>query len=57
MVNVWTTFKVRRDNILYVYAVGGVIRMGVASLGEGEDLVEYVTPGPWLGPVVVERLR
>ena len=57
VVNLWTTFAVRRAGILHEYAVGGVMRMGVSSLGEGDELVEYVTPGPWLGPVVVERLR
>ena len=57
VINLWTTFQVRRNNVLHVYAVGGVMRMGVSSLGEEDDLVEYVTPGPWLGSVVVERLR
>ena len=57
VVNIWTTFRIRRDGLLHVYAVGGVMRMGVSSLGEDDDLVEYVTTGPWLGPVVVERLR
>ena len=57
VVNLWTTFSVRRAGILHEYAVGGVMRMGVSSLGEGDELVEYVTPGAWLGPVVVERLR
>lgn len=57
VISIWTTFSVRRDGVVHVYAVGGVMRMGVASLGEDDDLVEYLTPGPWLGPVVVERLR
>ena len=61
-VNLWTTFTVRREGQLYVYAVGGVMVMGVSSSGEkdGEnedDLMEYVTPGRWIGPVVVERLK
>ena len=30
--------------------------MGVGSVGEGDDHVEYVTPGRWLGPVIVESL-
>lgn len=57
VVNIWTTFRVRCDGLLHVYAVGGVMRMGVSSLGEDDDLVEYVTPAPWVGPVVVDRLR
>ena len=61
-VNLWTTFTVRREGQFYVYAVGGVMLMGVSSSGEkdGENednLVEYVTPGRWIGPVVVERLK
>ena len=57
-VNLWTTFTVRRDGQFYIYAVGGVMLMGVSSSGEDEDdLVEYVTPGGWIGPVVVERLK
>ena len=65
-VNLWTTFTVRREGQFYVYAVGGVMLMGVSSSGEkvGKDdgenednLVEYVTPGRWIGPVVVERLK
>ena len=41
----------------HTYAVGGVMLMGVSSTGDGETLMEYVTPGTWRGPVVVERLR
>ena len=57
VVNLWATFVVQRGGLSQVYAVGGVMRLGVSSTGEGEELMEYVTPGPWLGPVVVERLR
>ena len=57
VVNLWTTFSVQRGRARQAYAVGGVMRMGVSSAGEGDDLMEYVTPGEWLGPVVVERLR
>ena len=57
VVNLWTTFKVVRDGLLHVYAVGGVMRLGVSSVGEGDTLLEYLTVGVWLGPVVVERLR
>ena len=57
VINLWTTFTVRREGSHHTYGVGGVMRLGVASAGEDDDLVEYVTPGIWLGPVVVERLR
>ena len=55
--SLWTTFTVHHEGISYRYAVGGVMLMAVSSAGDGEDLVEYVTPGRWVGPVVVERLR
>ncbi len=57
VVNLWTTFVVRREGLFYSYAVGGVMLLGVSSVGEGEELVEFVGPGRWIGPVVVERLR
>ena len=58
VVNLWTTFTVRREGQFYTYAVGGVMLMGVFSSGENEDdLMEYVTPGEWIGQVVVERLE
>ena len=57
VVNLWTRFTVLEDGESHVFVVGGVMRMGVASLGEGEERLEYVTAGSWIGPVVVERLR
>ncbi len=57
VVNLWTTFTVRREGGFHTYAVGGVMLMGVSSSGDEETLMEYVTPGTWRGPVVVERLR
>ena len=56
-VNLWTTFTVRREGEFHTYAVGGVMLMGMAWTGEGEGVLEYVTLGRWIGPVVVERLR
>ena len=56
VINLWTTFTVRRDGAFHTYAVGGVMLMGVSSSGDGETLMEYVTLGTWRGPVVVERL-
>ncbi len=40
VVNLCTTFNVRREGASHVYAVGGVMRMGVASSGEGDAMVE-----------------
>ena len=57
VVNLWTTFVLREGEEIHHYSVGGVMLMGVGSVGEGEDRLEYVAPGRWLGPVVVERLR
>ena len=57
VINLWTSFTVRREGGFHTYAVGGVMLMGVSSSGDGETLMEYVTLGTWRGPVVVERLR
>ena len=57
VINVWTTFIVHREGVQHVYAVAGVMRMGLSSAGEGEEFVEYLVPGDWVGPVVVERVR
>ena len=56
VVNLWTTFVVSEGDEFHRYAIGGVMLMGVGSVVEGEDRLEYVLPGRWLGPVVVERL-
>ena len=56
VVNVWTTFVLKTGGEVHRYAVGGVMRLGVGYLGEGELRLEYLTPGEWVGPVVVERL-
>ena len=58
VVNLWTTFIVSEKGEHHVYSVGGVMLMGVGSSGgdEGGDVLEYVSPGRWLGPVIVERL-
>lgn len=56
-INVWTTFDFYAQGALHRYAVGGVVRMDLVSrsLGDGEEL-EYLVVGPFVGPVVVERL-
>ena len=56
VVNLWTTFVLASGGEVFTYAVGGVMEMGVNRRGEGAGLLEYVVPGKWLGPVVVERL-
>ena len=56
VVNLWSTFIVSEKGEHHVYAIGGVMLMGVGSVGEGDDRLEYVTPGRWLGPVIVEPL-
>ena len=58
VVNLWTTFIVSEKGEHHVYSIGGVMLMGVGSSGgdEGEEGLEYVSPGRWLGPVIVERL-
>ena len=57
VVNLWTRFTLVEDREPRTFAVGGVMRMGVVSRGEGDSLLEYLVPGGWIGPVVVERLR
>ena len=56
VVNLWATFIISEKGEHHVYAIGGVMLMGVGAVDDGEDRLEYVTPGRWLGPVVVERL-
>ena len=56
VVNLWTTFVVTTSGEQHIYSVGGVMFMNVGYVGEDEDRLEYVAPGRWLGPVVVERL-
>lgn len=56
-INVWTTFDFYSQGALHRYAVGGVVRMDVvARNGAGGEVLEYLTVGPFVGPVVVERL-
>ena len=55
-VNVWTTFRLSQDSGVHTFAVGGVMRMGVRSEGQGEDMFQYLVPGEWVGSVVVERM-
>ena len=42
---------------MHTYAVGGVMRLDLVSRPlAGEGYLDYVVPGPFVGPVVVERL-
>ena len=56
-INVWTTFDFVSEGAMHTYAVGGVMRLDLVSrpLYGGESL-DYLVPGPFVGPVVVERL-
>ena len=56
-VNLSTTFVVRKGGVRSEYAVGGVMVMSVLSKRAGEEYFEYLAPGRWVGPVVVERLE
>ncbi len=55
VINVWTEFLVRDRLVTFRYSVGGVMMMGINTLGD--DGMQTLVPGRWLGPVVVERLR
>ena len=57
VVNIWTRFTLLESGEAHVFAVGGVMRFGVSSIGSGDDLMEQLVLGPWIGPVVVERLE
>ena len=60
VINVWTTFDFRSSQAVHVYAVGGVLRMEVVSraAGAGESAaIQFLRPGVFVGPVVVERLE
>ena len=56
VVNLWTTFVLNRGPEVHTFAVGGVMRLGVGGIGQGEDRIEYLVVGDFIGPVVVERL-
>ena len=59
VVNVWTTFEFLDGQVTSVYAVGGVLRMrlGTRTAGVGSPALEYLTPGDFVGPVVVQRIK
>ena len=56
VINLWTHILVVDDGLSTGFAVGGVMRLGVRSVGEGADRLDYLVAGRWIGPVVVERL-
>ena len=56
VINVWASFGLVEGGSVQSFAVGGVMRMGVRSKGEGGDMFQYLVPGEWVGSVVVERL-
>ena len=57
LVNVWSWVYLNRGGGRHRFAVGGVMRMGVEYRGEGEERLEYLVIGDWVGSVVVERLE
>ena len=63
VINVWSTFEFVEGEVISVYAVGGVMRMELASRtlrdasADGDAVVlEYLVPGSFMGPVVVQRV-
>ena len=57
-VQVWSTFRYSGGVRSGVYAVGGVLLMEVVTAPDGSGgEVQYLAPGSFVGPVVVERLR
>ena len=57
LLNIWTKFTFEMEREDHTFAVGGVMLMGVSSIGEGASRLQYVEPGHWVGSVVVERLE
>ena len=56
-INVWTTFEFLTQGAMHTYAVGGVMRLDLVSRPQaGDQTLDYLVPGPFVGPVVVERL-
>ena len=56
VINVWSSFTLLDGGSVHAFAVGGVMRLGVRSGGQGDQRYQYLVPGEWIGPVVVERL-
>ena len=54
-VNIWTHVRLVEAGEEYRYAVGGVMMMATL-FSEGRSF-EYLIPGHWIGPVVVERIE
>ena len=57
VVNVWSDFVLVRDEEEHRLVVGGVMRMGVMTRGEGDARMDYLVVGDWIGSVVVERVE
>lgn len=56
VVNLWSEFGLHVEGEVHRYVVGGVMEFGVGATFAGEERVEYLEVGEWVGPVVVERL-
>ena len=55
-VNIWSEFQFDRGPDVHRYVVGGVLEFSVSAVVDDGVRVEYLVPGDWVGPVVVERL-
>ena len=56
-INVWTKFTFIVEGAAHVYAVGGVMRLDLVSrASDSGESIDYLVPGPFVGPVVAERL-
>ena len=56
-VNLWSWFDLVEDGDRHRFAIGGVMVMDVGTRGSGEAVFDYLEPGSWVGPIVVERIR
>ena len=56
LVNVWSEFEIEVRGETHRYVAGGVMEMNVNVTLDGDEMVEYLEPSGWVGPVVVERM-
>ena len=58
VVNVWTVYDLYADGQVQRFGVGGVAALRVSRLPRGgDDFIDHLSFGAWVGPVVVERIR
>ena len=56
LVNIWSEFEFQSGTQVHRYVAGGVLEFSVGETVDEGVRLEYLVPGEWLGPVVVERL-